>query len=225
MPTANRTQMKTNLTHALIFSALLLGAARTNAQSVASNTTSSTPALLLGFSGSFNNNAIQLKWTMENETNCKWFVIERSGEGGGFDSINVVAGINNANETDYNFTDLQPLKGGNYYRLRQVDRDGVVKYSKVVSLYNTNVSAKVQVFPNPATATINYTVPATAPGQVTVQICNLAGVVIMTRQQQVVAGSNQESIAISGLQNGNYFLKISNRAGSTQFVQSFVKVM
>jgi len=216
--------MKTNLTRALIISALFLGVATTNAQSVATNN-NTTPALLLSFSGTFNDNSVQLNWVMENETNCKWFVIERSGESGGFDSISVVTGINNGNETEYDFTDLQPLQGGNYYRLRQVNRDGVVKYSKVVSLYNTNVSARVQVYPNPATAVINYTVPATAPGQVTVQICSLSGVVLVSRQQQVVAGSNQESIAIAGLQNGNYFLKISNRAGSCQYVQSFVKVM
>lgn len=217
--------MKTNLTRALIISALFLGVATTNAQSVATNN-NTTPALLLSFSGAFNNNnTVQLSWVMENETNCKWFVIERSGESGGFDSINVVTGINNGNETEYDFTDPQPLQGGNYYRLRQVNRDGGVKYSKIVSLYNTNVSAKVQVYPNPATAVINYTVPATAPGQVTVQICSLSGVVLVSRQQQVVAGNNQESIAIAGLQNGNYFLKISNRAGSCQYVQSFVKVM
>jgi hypothetical protein len=165
---------------------------------------------------------------MENETNCKWFVIERAGEMGGYDSIDVVDGLNNNNMTNYNFADGHMLGGNNYYRLRQVDRDGVVRYSKVVTLSNNTVetaSSKMSVYPNPAVSTLNYSVSATAPQQVVVQVYNLAGVVCYTSQQQLFAGVNQQTIALAGLKNGNYFLKVTNREGSTQYVEPFVKMM
>jgi hypothetical protein len=189
------------------------------------SSTNNLPALLLSFTGATDNNAAQLAWVMENETNCKWFVIERAGQSGGFDSINVVAGINNNHTTDYNFEDQQMLSGTNYYRLRQVDRDGVVKYSAVISLYNISASNKMSIFPNPAAAVINYAVTSASADVVTVQVYNLAGVVLMTRQQQLTAGNNQQSLAISTLKNGSYFLKVVNRVGSCEYVQPFVKVM
>ncbi|HVS98435.1 MAG TPA: T9SS type A sorting domain-containing protein, partial [Puia sp.] len=187
-----------------------------------------TPALLLSFDGQMENECAQLTWVMENETNCKWFVIERAGETGGYDSIDVVAGLNNKNQTTYSFEDGHMVIGNNYYRLRQVDRDGNVRYSKVVTLYKNAPAAKgnsMGIYPNPATSTISYTVASTASTQVIVQVYNMSGVVLLTTQQQLNAGNNQQTVALSGLKNGNYFLRVTNREGSCQYVQPFVKIM
>jgi hypothetical protein len=225
-------QMKTfytpafTITLSLFVAALFAGFNTASAQQNSSNA-NNLPALLMSFSGTAENNTAELNWEMENETNCKWFVIERSGDAGGFDSINVVTGLNNTHATAYSFADAHMLKGNNYYRLRQVDRDGVVKYSKIVILYNKSyaTAGKMEIYPNPASAVVNYTVASASADLVTVQVYNLAGVVLLTRQQQLAAGSNQQTLAISNLKSGNYFLKVINREGSTQYVQPFVKVM
>ena len=212
------------ISFALFIAALFTGLNKAAAQQ-SSSSSNNLPALLMSFTGTTANNSAELDWVMENETNCKWFVIERAGESGGFDSLTIVLGLNDAHQTAYSFTDEHMLNGSNAYRLRQVDRDGVVKYSKVITLYNMSVSAKMQVFPNPASAVVNYAVSLTSADMVTVQVFNLAGVVLLTRQQSLSAGNNQQSLAISTLKDGNYILKVSNRAGSYQYVQSFVKVM
>ena len=36
--------------------------------------------------------------------------------------------------SNYQFTDAQPMTGVNYYRLKQLDYDGVFEYSDVVSV-------------------------------------------------------------------------------------------
>ena len=206
----------------------LLGATTiSNAQTTQSNV-GATPALLLSFNGQVNNTSASLNWVMENETNCKWFVIERSGDMGGYDSISVVYGVNNANTTSYTFTDEHMLNGNNYYRLRQVDLEGVVRYSKVITLYNNTTETaapRMSLYPNPAATTLNFSVESNVPQQVFVQVYNLAGVVVFTTQQQLNTGINQQNIALSGLKNGNYFLKVTNREGSLQMVQPFVKMM
>jgi len=212
-----------------VFSAILFVAAgqQANAQQTQSNAVV-TPALLLSFDGQVENNCANLTWVMENETNCKWFVIERAGEKGGYDSIDVVAGLNNNNQTSYIFEDEHMVIGNNYYRLRQVDRDGNVRYSKVVTLYkNAPVATgnSMGVYPNPATSTISYSVASTTSTQVIVQVYNMSGVVLLTTQQQLNAGNNQQTVALSGLGNGNYFLRVTNREGSCQYVQPFVKIM
>jgi hypothetical protein len=212
------------ISFSLFIAALLTGLNQATAQQN-SSTSNNLPALLMSFTGTTVNNSAELDWVMENETNCKWFVIERSGESGGFDSLTFVPGVNDNHQTAYSFTDAHMLNGSNSYRLRQVDRDGVVKYSKVITLYNMSTSAKMQVYPNPASAVVNYAVSLTAADMVTVQVYNLAGVILLTRQQSLSAGNNQQSLAISALKDGNYVLRVSNRAGSYQYVQSFVKVM
>lgn len=219
--------MKTFNTITLKISLALFAATVLNTVSAQQNTTANNnlPALILSFTGNTDNSAAELNWVMENETNCKWFVIERSNQSGSFDSISVVAGLNNDHQTSYNFEDQHMMSGNNYYRLRQVDRDGVVKYSQVINLYNNSGSTKMAVYPNPASAVVNYSISSPTADQVTVQVYNMAGVVMMTRQQQLTAGANQQSLAISTLKTGNYFLKIVNREGTSQYVQSFVKVM
>jgi len=210
------------------FAVAVLFAGNSAVAQTTSNKNGVTPALLLSFDGQVNNNTALLNWVMENETNCKWFVIERAGISGGYDSIDVVDGLNDNNMTTYNFSDGHMLSGNNYYRLRQVDRDGVARYSKVVTLTNNadlNDAPKMSVYPNPAAATLNYSLSSITPQQVVVQVYNLAGVVCYTSQQQLFAGTNQQSITLNGLKNGNYFLKVTNREGSTQFVQPFVKMM
>jgi hypothetical protein len=223
-----KTTNATTLIARLVLAAAFLFAGMSNAAAQTTSKNAATPALMLSFDGQVNSGAADLNWVMENENNCKWFVIERSGETGGYDSISVVQGINGNNINAYTFSDNHMMNGNNYYRLRQVDRDGVVRYSKIVNLYNDiveNAAPKMSVYPNPAVSTLNYTLNSAAPQQVIVQVYNMAGVALFTTEQQLNAGNNQQTVALNGLKNGNYILRITNRAGNSQYVQPFVKMM
>jgi hypothetical protein len=210
------------------FSALLLATAlvvsnKTFAQEGEATTT--TPSLLMSFTGSAQGDIADLNWVTENETNSKWFVIERAGTDGGFDSIAVVLGINNGNTTTYSFSDPNMLPGTNSYRLREVDMSGDQRYSKVIMLQNAQVAAvKMAIYPNPAVATINYTVNSASVQPVLVQVYSMTGVAMLNTQQEVQAGSNVQTVAINNLHAGNYILKVSSQDGSFQFVQPFVKI-
>ena len=204
---------------------LIMLAGLTNASAQEQARINNLPALLMSFSAANNNNAGELSWTMENQTGCKWFVIERSASASGFDSIGVVIGTNNTHTTDYTFTDNHMLSGNNYYRLRQVDVDGVSKYSKIVSVYNSDVAVdkKIQLYPNPAVATLNYSLNSPAASHATVMVYTMTGVLVIAQQQQLATGINQQTLAISNLKSGNYFLKVVSQNG-TQYDQSFVKL-
>jgi hypothetical protein len=210
---------------ALIF--LIAGFARAAAQTSTQSNNATTPALLMSFDGQVQSQTADLNWVMENETNCKYFVIERSGDTGGYDSIGVVTGLNNNNQTTYVYTDDHMLSGNNYYRLRQVDMEGVIRYSKVVSLYDMQQEAapRMSVYPNPAAATLNFSINSASTQQIFVQIYSISGVLLQSSEQTLNAGNNLQSIAVNNLKSGNYFLKVSNREGNSQFVQPFVKVM
>lgn len=207
-----------------MFLAILISASGSLTAQVSASATV-TPTLMMGFTGKVQENTAQLSWTMESQTNCKWFVIERSGDTGGYDSISVVAGLNNGNTNEYNFFDPSMLKGNNYYRLREVDMDGVIRYSKVLTLNNVDPTSKMAIYPNPAIAVLNFSVSSPAAQQVIIQVYNLSGMVLLTTQQQLNMGNNQQSVAIGGLKSGNYILKVSSRTGASQYVQPFVKIL
>jgi hypothetical protein len=219
---------KTTLTIALSATVVLAGAGTSFAQSPVSSSSvfSGRGVQMLSFGGEIKENKGLLIWTTENETSARYFVIERSATGSGFDSIGVVAAMNNTYAYNYRFTDKDLLKGKNYYRLRHVNNDGNISFTKVVILsnFNTAASGKMSVFPNPAGALVNYAITGNTGSQVTVQVYNLSGVLIMAKQQLIDAGVNQQSISVAALKNGNYFLKVSNTQGTVQYTQAFSKI-
>ena len=216
--------MKSKLTFsALILATALVASNKSFAQEADATTT--TPSLMMSFTGATQGSVADLNWVMENETNSKWFVIERAGTEGGFDSIAMVMGINNGNTTGYSFSDPNMLPGTNSYRLREVDESGAQRYSKVVMLENAQVAAvKMGIYPNPAVASINYTVNSASAEPVLVQVYSMTGVVMLNTQQEIQAGSNVQSVAINNLHAGNYILKVSGQNGSFSYVEPFVKV-
>jgi hypothetical protein len=181
---------------------------------------------LVNFTGEVKGNTSLLTWTTENETNARYFVMERSATGSDFDSIGMQVSINANAAYTYQFTDETPLNGKNYYRLRHLDIDGNVYYSKVILLASDAVTAtgKMQVYPNPAISTVNYMITSEKSGPVIIQVFNLSGILLMTNQQQLSIGTNRQSFGVSSLKSGNYFLKVVDAGGTMQFIQAFSKI-
>jgi hypothetical protein len=192
---------------------------------------------MMDFTGQVRGNEGLLTWTTATGTTAAgtmdgYFVIERSATGDSFDSIGVTAAMNGSTAYTYTFTDKNMATGNNYYRLRQVGNSGSTTYSKVITLDNTagsnpnaaGATGDLHLFPNPAMATLNYTLTSERSAQVIVQVYSLSGALVMTGQQQMVAGVNEQSLNISSLRSGSYFLKITSTQGGIQLVQQFAKI-
>jgi hypothetical protein len=105
------------------------------------------PVTLSSFEGIGNKCDAKLNWTVSNEVNFKGYEIEVSKDGQTFEKVGVVnASISNMGK--YQFNPSQP-SGKSFYRLKMIDNDGKVSYSKIINVI-TNCSDKVvKVFPNP----------------------------------------------------------------------------
>ncbi|MFM2394246.1 MAG: hypothetical protein RLZZ546_2228 [Bacteroidota bacterium] len=69
------------------------------------------------------------------EINNDYFTIERSTDGSTFKELGQIKGAGNSNNIiKYQFEDLTPMNGVNYYRLKQTDYDGNYSYSGLVSV-------------------------------------------------------------------------------------------
>lgn len=125
------------------------------------------PVEMLYFSGETRKGFNRLSWATASEINNQGFDIERSTDATVFEKIGYVGGAGMSTEFHaYAFDDHKMINRLLYYRLRQVDYDGTVTYSKTVALWNRNVEPLdiISLFPQPAKGTVTLVfnkVPAT----------------------------------------------------------------
>ena len=122
------------------------------------------PVTLLNFTVQAQGKTAVLDWTTTMEVNNSHFEVERSVDGTQWDAIGRVQGAGNTHKnTDYQFVDPQP-QALNYYRLRQVDRNGSYGFSAICMLrFNgseSNALPMLVVSPNPAAGDITLRIDA-----------------------------------------------------------------
>ncbi|NJC25866.1 LVIVD repeat-containing protein [Neolewinella antarctica] len=87
-----------------------------------------------------------LDWSVAAEVNNAGWSVEHALEGGTFAEIAFVA----AGERENHFLHEAPGPGVHYYRLRQMDLDGVAHLSEVRTVEFAGLASAITVFPNPA---------------------------------------------------------------------------
>ena len=162
------------------------------------------PIKLKAFRGLVKENNNQLFWTTELEVNSDYFLLEKSIDGVNFSSIGKIATKGKGlGEERYDFTDNFIEKNINYYRLKQVDKDGSFEYSNIIVLKNIK-SHKVQVGPNPTKGLLNVSLESVENEALKLQVINISGQVIKTLTMNVLQGKNQFSINLEDLPKGAY---------------------
>ncbi|GGF23645.1 hypothetical protein GCM10011383_39120 [Hymenobacter cavernae] len=175
------------------------------------------PVELISFDAKLRKGHVYASWATASEVNNEGFHVERSQDGKAFTSVSYQKGQGTtANKTSYEAIDNQPLAGSSYYRLKQVDLDGKVSYSPVVTIVNTAALITVSVYPNPTQdiATINLGQLPVAGTQV--QLTDMMGRTIRTQQLSTTGELNMRD-----LKPGTYFITI--QLGDQKVVSKVVK--
>ncbi len=150
------------------------------------------------------NNTAKISWSTEQETNSSHFIVERSTDGRTWNNIATLnaAGFSSS-RIDYSIYDNAPMKGINYYRLKQVDKDARYNYSVTrTALFNAKYA--VEVAPNPAKDVVNIYLAKTNSQPATIQLLNASGkIVYNTISKQLHVQINTGSMG-----KGLYFVKV-----------------
>lgn len=134
---------------AVLSASVANGTARVDHMRITVTGASTLPVELIRFYGTVKNEKILLEWQTASEHQNKQFVIERTSTIGEFSDIGSRQGKGNSQVLNsYDFIDEAPLRGINYYRIRQEDFDGQYEYSDIIAinLAEENFSS---VYPNP----------------------------------------------------------------------------
>ncbi len=166
------------------------------------------------------NKTIVLNWSTSQELNNDHFNIERSIDGANYTTIGSMPAAKSFNNVEaYTFTDTHPYEGINYYRLKQVDKDGKFDYSKTVLMGIDGSTSLWQVYPNPAgNNTALYVKTNLAKMQVV--LTDVSGKVLYTNQLSAVATGQKIDIPVNNLAKGVYLLKVS--AGTASHTEKIV---
>ena len=104
--------------------------------------------------------SIDLQWVTASETNNDYFAVEKSTNGIDFEELTEIDGKGTTIlESYYNWIDRSPNNGLNYYRLLQVDFDGVKSYSNILAIEFKSDRDKIQLYPNPVILEVNINLP------------------------------------------------------------------
>ncbi len=187
------------------------------------------PISLIEFKGSQNSVSNMLQWTTSTEINNAGFEIQRSSNATNFTSIgNMVSKSITGNSntiTTYDFIDFKPLTGTNYYRLKQLDKDGKFSYSSVVTLKsNKLVSPAISaIYPNPVKDRLTITIGSPSAENVSLVISDLSGKIL--RQRNIALTNGEVSIFenTSNLATGTYLIKLVSEKGTKIETKKIVK--
>jgi len=167
---------------------------------------STLPVELTAFTATKKEQTAKLDWTTHMEINNDRFEIERSVDGRRFENIGKVQGNGTTNQASYyTYVDENPISGINYYKLKQLDKNGEYSYSEVRQLrFDAPASKAIRVMPNPV---VEY-----------IQVDNLAGnnvqeIMIFDESQRLVRTIKLDEQAgvqrfdLSALQSGMYHMR------------------
>lgn len=180
----------------------------------------SLPLKWLFVQGECKNEQALLQWATSFEEQTSHYEIEQSSDGSVYKKIGTVKAAGNSTvRKDYQFTDIIPVKGWNYYRIRQVDLDGKSTYSKVITLLNRKELTNPLLYPNPAHNQVYIELPASKQYE-KVQVYNSNGQLQFAGS--VNKGQTYLLLDVNAYSSGSYMIQLkgSKETSTLRFVKS-----
>ncbi len=109
------------------------------------------PITLISFQGQPKKDHVELKWITAGEIDNSLFRVDRSADGKTFESIGYLEGSGTSElSNNYMLRDNSPFNGRNYYRLVDIDNNGVEHFSEIIKVnYFKEISFDLKPYPNP----------------------------------------------------------------------------
>jgi len=153
---------------------------------------------------------VLLTWKVHEEDRLVSYDVERSADNVKFEKIGQVAATGAG---EYTYTDLRPLSGKTYYRIRSFDMDTKYGYSTVICVYGSETAVVLKAFPSIVHSQLTIQHSAAVEGT-TITITNLSGKQIQTLFP--VKGSRETIADLSSLHSGLYFVHFINEKGAIE---------
>ncbi len=162
-------------------------------------------------------------WTTLSERNNAGFEVQKSRDSINFTTFSAIFGKSgdSFSTRNYEVFDQEPHYGANYYRLKQIDKDGTVTFSKIVVVYfkDINIANGATLFPSPTSQNHLYLRIERADATMSVVCFDLAGCPMDTAIEK--SNTNEYHIQFGQqLPQGMYLFKI--KVGTDEYLEKVV---
>lgn len=143
---------------------------------------------------------VVLQWEVESEVNNEFYTIERSVQGGKFESVGTVKSTGDIDrKSPYSFKDQSSFNGNIIYRIKQTALDGAHSYSNVVFVTRSSDLSNVKI------KNFGYYIEVeSAAKDISLDVLDQAGQVL----GQYVS-SESKTISMEAFEAGVYFLRVN----------------
>lgn len=184
-------------------------------------TSGGLPIELTYFNGALENKSVKLQWQTATESSNDYFEIQKSFDGITFSKLNQIDSKsldgNSLQTLNYEIEDLNPQKGINYYRLKQVDFSTESSYSRIISVdFNKAGDFSFSVFPNPNDGrSFDISIEGIENGNVaSITVYDIMGKEVYTKDLKAIESDNlNQSINLENrLAPGIYMISASTKS-------------
>jgi autotransporter-associated beta strand protein len=169
---------------------------------IGGSNTVALPVELKSFNTACQSDYVQVDWTTASEKNNKMFELYKSDNAIDWNLIHTTDGQGDkASETNYQFIDND--KKPAYYRLKDIDFDGIENWSQIIFADCKNESTQIEVYPNPASDYIKVVSPISE--NTILKIFSIEGKILKT----LPLVSKNNLINIIDLSSGIYIIEIN----------------
>jgi hypothetical protein len=169
---------------------------------------------------------VSINWSTSQEINNNYFEVQKCADGNS--NWSVVATLNGAGNSqvvkNYDAFDANPLSGNNYYRVKQVDKNGKFDNSKTVKVkLNINKTAASVLF-NPFRSSLSVDFSSAAGQIVSARLIDITGKQVASEKWSLAPGNSRKEFSnVSGLQQGMYIISIVNASGEVLLNTKVIK--
>lgn len=152
--------------------------------------------------------SVLLQWETASEKDNDYFTLERAGKDAAFVPIAQIPAVGNSTTIqNYSYTDLSPLAGTSYYRLKIVDKSGNAYYSETKSV-GFDSGDNLLLIPNPNNGHFQLAYHFPAKGNYLVEVCSSNGKLIYSETLALEGGYQELSLTNPALAAGVYIVKL-----------------
>ncbi|MFI5406627.1 MAG: T9SS type A sorting domain-containing protein [Nitrososphaerales archaeon] len=182
------------------------------------------PVELISFQGSINkSNKVFLEWKVANNETANQFEIQRSYNGDEFKTIGIVFASEKKDSEDYMFYETINSFDKARYRLKMIDKNNKVAYSKILVFQAKGATTNnIKIIGNPVKDKLTFNYSSFTAQAIEVKIYDMAGRVIISNKINSLEGSNTLSFPLdSNFKPSMYILEVSNGSGTqtTKFMK------
>jgi hypothetical protein len=184
------------------------------------------PITIEYFRGTNQGDNHMLDWKV-NCTNTQFatLTLEFSSDGRSFTTLNSTRETAQRCLQPFSYTNVNPLNGITYYRLKMTDDFGVVTYSRIVALRNGSKGLDlINIVPNPVlNGVFKLNISSSESIKMEITVIDISGKMVVKQSANIIAGFISVDINVSRLAAGTYQVYGTTSYGRTRTLRLLIQ--